>query len=116
MTNLVEMWEDMFPQPLYETSTGIEKKICLVCGKDKSYSVLRTTSKTIVPLCRDCSTDWNWYGYGILKKINPKTLMRSILKYKLLHWFEVQSIIKCCHDLRDFKAWSQKQKKFLKKV
>ena len=33
--------------------------------------VLRTIDHEIVPVCEDCSSDWNLYGYLILKRIKP---------------------------------------------
>ena len=115
MGTVENVWDDMFPKPLYETLMGADQKICLVCGKDKAYSTLRTIEKPILYLCRPCAADWNSYGYYILKRINPKSLMQNIIKYKVLHWFEVQSFIKCWYDLKEFRQWSEKQKKFLKK-
>ena len=58
------------PEPLYETYTLSSKdKVCLVCGQVLATSVLRTTTAEIVPLCRGCAMDWNWYGYQTQKKI-----------------------------------------------
>jgi hypothetical protein len=108
------MNEDLFPQPLYETTIDANNKVCLICGKDKAIGVLRTIQKPIIPICKECIINWNWYGYNILKKINPKTLMQNIIKYKVMHWFKIQSIIRCYYDLRDFQIWSKRQKKFLK--
>ena len=66
--------EWMFPEPLYESAPIQEDRLCLVCGSNPAHSVLRTPTKpdAIVPLCKDCSVDWNFYGYDIFKKINGR--------------------------------------------
>lgn len=99
-----------FPEPLFE-SWLIENKVCLVCGTTKASSCLRTTSKFIIPICNFCSSEWNFHGYYILRRIKPKKLFWNIFKYKLSclrpSWF---SVIK---DISNLLNWSKKMKRYL---
>lgn len=99
-----------FPEPLYESHcTG--KKICLVCGSAKATTALRTTEKEIVPICKACSCNWNFYSYYILTKIKPKTLILNLLKFKILHPL-YGGLYSIYQDIKTMQAWSIKMKKF----
>jgi len=104
-----------FPEPLFETYCfmGSKKKVCLVCGSDKSNSVLRTTTTELFPLCSGCAFKWNFYGYECLKKIKPKTLLWNLIKFKLRHPF-YDSIISIYNNLKAIEAWNAKMKRYFK--
>lgn len=108
-------WDDLFPEPLWETPCfmGSKKKICLVCGSAKATSVLRTSSTEIFPICTGCSFNWNFYGYEIFKKIKPKKLIWSLIKFKLTHPF-YDGIISIYKNFKTIQAWSSKMKRYLK--
>lgn len=105
-------FDDLFPDPLFEANLE-RNKICLTCGKAKATSVLRTVSAEIIPICKDCSTNWNFYGYDILRKIKPKELIWNLVKFKLSHpltggWYSIYE------QLKVMEVWSAKMKKWLK--
>ncbi len=99
-----------FPEPLFEALL-YDKKICLVCGETKASTVLRTISNPLIPLCKTCSVEWNFYGYSILKRIKPKELIINLIKFKILHPF-YGGFFSIYKDLDAIKAWSIKMKKF----
>jgi hypothetical protein len=102
-----------FPEPLWE-ACFFGNKPCLVCGRNKATSVLRTTSVEIAPICKDCSFNWNFYGYDALKKVKPKQLIFNLLKFKLIHPF-CGSIFTIYKDLKRMQAWAAKMKRIMKK-
>lgn len=106
-------FDDLFPDTLFESCVCYENKICLVCGSAKAISTLRTTTITIFPICRNCSFNWNVYGYEVFKKIKPKKLILNIIKFKLTHPF-FDSIISIYKNFKVIKSWSTKIKKYLK--
>jgi hypothetical protein len=106
-------FEDLFPETLYETHIQ-KSSVCLVCAKNKATSLLRSTSREIAPICQKCAADWNWYGYAIFKKIQPKELLKNLIYYKILHWFSIQSSMQLYADVKVFQDWSAKMKKFMK--
>ena len=58
-----------------------------------------------MPLCKDCSADWNCYGYATLKKIQPAALMLKITKWFLLNPIKRGSV---WSDLRHLMRWQKK--------
>lgn len=104
-----------FPEPLYETYCfmGGKKRVCLVCGRGKAVSILRTTTTEIFPLCSGCSFGWNFYGYEIFKKVKPKQLLWNIVKFKFRHPF-YDGYISIYKNLKLIEAWAAKMKKYLK--
>lgn len=104
---------DLFPEIVYETyCISSKKKPCFVCGSKKAISVLRSVEREIIPLCKDCSFKWNFYSIEVLKAIRPKQLVWNLLKFKLLHWFGVQSLYRTYKDLKVFQEWEKKNRKF----
>jgi NAD-dependent SIR2 family protein deacetylase len=99
-----------FPEPLFE-AIFYSKKVCLVCGQTKASSVLRTTDRELIPLCKSCSSEWNFYGYYILKKIKPKTLILNLIKFKILHPFH-DNVVSIYKSMKDIQEWAKKMKKF----
>jgi hypothetical protein len=102
-----------FPEPLFETHLA-KPKVCLVCGRREAEMVLRTTNDEIVPLCRDCSADWNVYGYQILRRIKPGRLIRRLLTFKLRHPFRPPSVAALWRDIDGLKNWARKMKKWMR--
>ena len=90
------------------------KKVCLVCGDAHATKILRTTQAEIVPMCDTCSTDWNFYGYRILKRVKPKELRGRVFKFKIKHFWTTQSFLACRRDGQRYAAWGKKMKKFFK--
>jgi multisubunit Na+/H+ antiporter MnhE subunit len=104
------MWD--FPEPLFETFVD-GKRLCLVCAKEKAVKALWTVDKSIVPVCQNCSADWNFYGYQILQRIRPSRLVLGILRYKLLHPLQKPSWPTIRQDIRGFQEWVRKMKRFM---
>jgi len=102
-----------FPEPLWE-AWFYGNKPCLACGRHKAVSVLRTTTTEIVPICQQCSFNWNFYGYDALKKVKPKQLIFNLIKFKLFHPF-CGSIFTIYKDLKRMQAWATKMKRIMKK-
>jgi len=102
-----------FPEPLYETTFLQSRRMCLVCARKFAESVLRTTVKEIVPLCKDCAVDWNFYGYLILKRIKPSRLIWRTLVFKILHPFQPPSLRTIWQDIKNLQAWGAKMKKWM---
>ncbi len=107
-------FDDLFPETLYEANLHNTKKVCLVCGSGKAETILRTIDREVAPICKNCGSDWNFYGYEIFKKIKPKTLIQNILKYKVFNIFGSQSLWKTYKDIQIFQKWSIGMKKWLK--
>jgi hypothetical protein len=99
------------PEPLYE-SVADGTMICLVCARRRATSALWAGNRSIVPICVDCSADWNMYGYLALRKIKPASLVTGILKYKLTHPWQEPSIARVWQTIGAFKEWARKMKKF----
>lgn len=97
-----------FPEPLFESFYYPINRACLVCGKYKAYSTLCTT-KPIIPICRDCSANWNFYGYGILKKVKPLKVFWNVAR------FQPWAIIKAVKDFKSFAKWANKMKRIKEK-
>jgi hypothetical protein len=102
-----------FPEPLWEANF-FDNKPCLVCGNDKAVSVLRTIETEIAPICKNCSCNWNFYGYNALKKVKPKQLIFNLIKFKLKHPF-CGKIFTIYKDLKKMQAWAAKMKRIMKK-
>ena len=113
----VKQIENMIPEPLYESIYLPTTKVCLICGIHPAKSVLysSTFGKPIIPICKDCSFGWNFYGYYILKKIKPKRLFWHLVKYKLFHLFRKPSFIDIYRDVNTMLEWSLKMKRLLRK-
>lgn len=109
--------EEMTPEILFETGQVQKNQVCLVCGGDKATSGLFSIAqiKVLIPICTGCSFRMNFYGMpSVLKKIDQKTLLKNILKYKLLHWFSTPSLLTIYYNLQEIKKWSAKMKKIMK--
>jgi hypothetical protein len=102
------------PDPLFESGLH-QRKVCLVCAKQPAETVLRTTTAEIVPICRDCSIDWNIYGYEILKRIKPPQLIKGLLLFKLLHPFQQPTIMTLRRDIGGLQSWAGKMKKWMRR-
>jgi hypothetical protein len=100
-----------FPEPLFECCFMTKPKLCLACGEKEARSVLRNTERDVCPLCDDCSTDWNFYGYSVLKRIKPLRLMRNICVFKLMHPWQ-PSFWTIWGDIQSFKLWGEHMRKF----
>jgi hypothetical protein len=100
------------PEPLYESHLE-EKKMCLVCAKNYASTALRTTDRIVVPICGDCSTDWNFYGYHILKRIKPARLIRRLIVFKLLRLFRKPSLRTIIRDIKGLQTWAKKMKRWM---
>jgi hypothetical protein len=100
-----------FPEPLYESFLLPRPKLCLVCGSKKAHTVLRSATRDVCPLCKDCGADWNLYGYYVLKRIKPAKLLLNIGWFKLGHWFQ-PSFLAIWRDVKSFKQWGEHMKKF----
>ena len=100
-----------FPEPLFEATLN-ERKACLACGQKLAETVLRSTTREIVPLCADCSVDWNIHGYQILRRIRPAVLLRRLALFKIRRPFQRPSMLSIRDDLKRLQDWSQKMKKW----
>ena len=104
-----------FPEPLFETNVD-GKRLCLVCAKKLASRALWAGVKQVVPLCDDCTADWNIYGYLVLRRAKPAALISSIVKYKLRHPFQAPSSMTIWRDVLGFQDWAAKMKKFAKQM
>jgi len=102
-----------FPEPLFESGLH-QPKICLVCARSHATRALRTIGREIVPICAGCSSDWNLYGYEILKRIKPRRLIQRLLLFKLLHPFRPPSWRTIFRDLGTLKEWARRMKKWMR--
>jgi hypothetical protein len=100
-----------FPEPLFECCYMAKRKLCLACGKKEAKTVLRNTERDVCPLCEDCSTDWNFYGYGVLKRIKPLRLLWNICLFKLSHPWQ-PSLVTISGDIQSLKQWGEHMRKF----
>jgi hypothetical protein len=100
------------PEPLFESHLH-QRKTCLVCGERYARTVLRTTGREVVPLCENCSADWNIYGYQILRRIKPGPLLRRLLAFKLRHPFARPSLRAIWRDIAGLQAWARRMKKWM---
>lgn len=101
------------PEPLFEADLH-QRKVCLVCAQRFAETVLRTTTTEVVPICRNCSIDWNIYGYEILKRIKPGPTVKRLLLFKLGHPFQSPSLKTIWRDLEGLKGWAAKMKKWMR--
>jgi transposase-like protein len=106
-------FDDLFPETLFEANLLEGTKVCLACGSRKAVSVLRTIDREVIPICKHCSFNWNFYGYEILKKIKPKKLIWNLIKFKLRHpfiggWYSIYT------QLKVMEVWSARMKRWLK--
>lgn len=102
-----------FPEPLYETTYLQSRRMCLVCARRFAESVLRTTDKEVVPLCKDCAADWSFYGYLILKRIKPSRFIWRTFVFKTLHPFQQPSLPTIWQDMKALQTWAEKMKKWV---
>jgi len=86
--------------------------MCLVCARALAGSVLRTTNREVVPLCQDCATDWNIYGYEILKRIKPMRLLKRTVLFKLRHPLR-PSLRTILRDIKGLQDWAGKMRKWM---
>jgi len=106
----------LFPEPLFEAGYIPKKQVCLCCGKAKANSVMYAciNFRIVTYLCPDCSSNWNFYGYHIFKKIKTKNLLFSLIKYKLRHPINSPSWYSIYKQIRIFGEWGQNMRKFMK--
>jgi hypothetical protein len=103
-----------FPEPLFESHLE-GKKLCLACGSHYATKALwKTDGICLVPICGNCSFDWNFYGYHILTRIKPAQLVTNILWFKALHPFQKPSLMAIWRNLEIIKEWGRKMKKFIR--
>jgi len=103
-----------FPEPLWEAHLQTKrKKLCLVCSQEWAVMALRGDNSEIVPICKGCSADWNFYGYEILKRIKPKRLITRTLWFKLKHPFSC-SLWDVWKDVQGLQKWVKKMRKWIK--
>jgi hypothetical protein len=100
-----------FPEPLFESHLQ-DERMCLVCARNLASSVLRTPSKEIVPLCSSCATDWNIYGYNILRRIKPGRLLKRAVLFKLRHPLR-PSIRTITRDIKSLQNWAAKMRRWM---
>ena len=100
-----------FPEPLFESTHLTKPKVCLVCGKKQAKTVLRNTERDVCPLCVDCSANWNFHGYDILKRVKPLYLLWNIYKFKVMHPFQV-SPLTIWADVKSLQQWGKHMKQF----
>ena len=93
----------IIPDLPYESYLKNNKKVCLLCG-GKSFSTLYLKNNPLIPLCKNCSTDWNCYGYRILKKISFSKVAKNFI-------FKPIEAIKITPCFIRFMIWSKKMKK-----
>ncbi len=102
-----------FPEPLFEAQLH-QTKLCLACARRPAATVLRSSSREIVPIFEDCSKDWNIHGYQILRRIKPARLVQRIVKFKLMHPFQRPSLRTIWRDVNGLKEWAGKMRKWMK--
>ena len=102
-----------FPEPLFESHLH-QRKVCLVCAKKYAKTVLRTVEREIVPVCADCASDWNFYGYHVLRRIKPGRLVGRLLAFKLRHPFQRPSWPTIWRDVVGLKEWAGKMRKWMR--
>lgn len=106
---------DDLPQPLWEANLWGKKRLCLVCAKSCATMMLRSTGNDeIVPLCKNCSLDWNIYGYTILKRIKPWNLIKKVIWFKLFKPFQQPTLSTIWKDINSLKQWSKRMKRWIK--
>ena len=100
------------PEPLFEAQLH-QPNICMVCALRPARSALRTTEREIVPLCEDCSSNWSLYGYQILKRIEPATLLKRMIAFKLRHPFQQPSWPTLWQNVNRLREWAAKMKRWM---
>lgn len=107
-----ERAEARIPEPLFE-SPLVGSRLCLRCGKAHAKSLLYSSvnGMPVLPLCRDCVSDWNFYGYCILKSIHPKSLIFNLVKFKIFHPLNSPSAFSLYNDIKNLLRWSNKMRK-----
>lgn len=103
----VARMEQLTPDPLFQSGVLGRGHLCFVCGQREAVTSLRTATnpEAVVPLCSHCSSDWNCYGYHILKKIQPMTLIWQLTKW--FAWKPWQRNV-VWSDLRHLQKWQGK--------
>ncbi len=100
--------ENLSPEPLFESAPlPPSERVCLVCGNNPAWSALLSpgSQAPVVPLCKTCSVDWNFYGYGILKKIRPLPLLWNVTKWYLARPLQRGLV---WGDLKQLLQWQRK--------
>lgn len=106
--------DDLLPEPLFQTNYIEGSHVCLACANGLATTMLREAlhNKEIVPLCNDCSSDWNIYSYYILKRIKPTKLLFNLAKFKILHPFKSPPTSVIIGDISRMNRWAKKMRKF----
>jgi hypothetical protein len=115
-TDALKTVQALSPEPLYESGPLRQPhRVCLVCGKNPAFSALRSPSSqaVIVPLCKTCSVDWNFYGYGILKKVRPAALFFRVTKWFVANPYRRAGI---WGDLVRFLQWQRRMGNLRKRM
>lgn len=111
--DFAERVDAITPEPLYESPHLPSPKVCLVCAGAPASSALYSATKLIVPLCKDCSADWNFHGYDLLKRTKPQQLLLRLAKYKLFHPLTPPGVIEISRDVAELARWGKKMKAIL---
>ena len=83
-----------------------------MCASKFAESVLRTIDREIVPLCKDCGGDWNFYGYRVLKRITPGRLLWRTAVFKSRRPFMQPSLKVIWQDMKSLQGWAKKMRKW----
>jgi hypothetical protein len=109
--DLARRMESLTPEPLFETNCIPRRsRLCLVCCECLAKTTLWSShaGRSIVPMCSNCSSRWNIYGYYILKRLYPLKMIWKLLKYKLTHLFRSPKILDIAFDVTSLLRWSRK--------
>ena len=108
--DFAQRMEAITPEPLYESFLLPSPKVCLVCASERAHSALYSGTRLVVPLCKECAADWNFYGYDVLKRVRSKQLVWRLARYKLLHPFSRPGPIEISRDVKEMARWAKKMK------
>jgi hypothetical protein len=108
-----ERMDALTPEPLFESFLLPGDKVCLRCGQNRAASMLYSamSMRPVLPLCASCASDWNLYGYRLLKGLSPNALLWRLTKFKLTHPFSRPSILEIKNDLAELQRWANKMKR-----
>lgn len=107
-----ERMERITPEPLFECHYMTKRHVCLRCGKKQAVSILYTPidTRSVLPLCKDCVSDWRLYGYYAIKSIKTKSLIWNLIKFKLWHLFSNPSVFDIYTDIQNMLRWIRKMR------
>jgi hypothetical protein len=104
---LVGRVDELFPEPLYESAAVSGERLCFLCGDRRARTALMTPSSAepVVPLCRECSAEWNMYGFRVLRRIRPAALLLKVVKWSIRHPARRAAV---WGDLRRLRKWKRR--------